>query len=192
MQRTLALIVLVGLPVSIAKPDGKPTPPPSKPSTVAPDQDVRLACLTDAKPQKIGLLTYYPNKGGGYTFMERQNIVFYALPFMPATSQFERIVRILGSPKGEVMPRNLVERTNVSVIGTSQMPVGGQTIYRPEMHAYFNVLVRHDISIGKWFRETSDARFRLFITSDDHETRLKLKSIVPVLENASKRLDSRP
>ncbi len=146
---------------------------------------MRIANLTGAKPQKIGVLTYYPTKGGGYTFMEREHIVFYALPLMPATCQFDRIVRVLGSPKGEVTPSNIVERINVSIIGTSQMPVGGQTIYRSEMHTYFNSLVRRDIPIAKWACDTSDGKVRLSITADDNETRLKLKSIVPVLEHAS-------
>jgi hypothetical protein len=185
MRRILAVIVLACVSVAIARAEEKPTPP-SKPSTVTPDKDVRLACLTDAQSQKIGVLTYYQNKGGGYTFMEREHIVFYALPFMPATCQFDRIVRILGSPKGEVTPRNIVERIHVSIIGTSKMPVGGQTIYCGEMHTYFNVFVRHDIPIAKWFRDAPDAKFRLSILAQDNETRLKLKSIVPVLEHAAK------
>jgi hypothetical protein len=66
------------------------------------------------------------------------------------------------------------------------MPVGGQTIYRGEMHTYFNVFVRHDIPIAKWACNTPDGPFRLSIKEADHETRLKLKSVVTVLERASK------
>jgi hypothetical protein len=182
----------LGLSVGIAKAsDYKPAAPPLKPSGVETEKDVRIAKLTDTQPRKIGVLTYYPNKGGGYTFLEGKEIAFYALPFMPATCQFDRIVRVLGSPKGEVVPRNIVERINVSIIGTSKMPVGGQTLYRGEMHTYFNVFVRHDIPIATWFRDAPDAKIRLSITSDNHETRLKLKSIVPVLESNSKHQPSR-
>jgi hypothetical protein len=187
MRMTIALILCLGLSVRSAKAsDDKPVAPPLKPSGVRPERDVRIAKLTDTQPRKTGVLAYYPNKGGGYTFMEQEHIVFYALPFMPATCQFERIVRVLGSPKGEVTPRNIVERINVSIIGTSKMPVGGQTIYRGEMHTYFNVFVRHDIPIAEWDCNAPDGPFRLSIKEGDHETRLKLKSIVPVLERASK------
>jgi hypothetical protein len=183
MRPFVAALLVVGMSVGTVKAsDDKPAAPPLKPSGVRPEKDVRIANLLGARPQKIGVLAYYPNKGGGYTFMEREHIVFYALPLMPATCQFDRIVRVVGSPKGEVTPRNIVERTNVSIIGTSKMPVGGQTIYRGEMHTYFNVYVRHDIAIAKWSRDTANGQFRLSTLSEDNETRLKLKSIVPVLE----------
>jgi hypothetical protein len=50
----------------------------------------------------------------------------------------------------------------------------------------FGTLHRTDIPIAKWTRDTPDGQFRLSIKEEDHETRLKLKSIVPVLEHASK------
>jgi hypothetical protein len=178
MRRTLAFIVVVGLPVGIAAAYDRPP----RPSAVTPDEDARLAKVADAPPHKIGVLTYYRNKGGGYTFIDGKQIVFYALSFVPATCQCERIVQILGSNKGQVEARNIVGQIDVPIIGLSPMPVGSQTIYRGEMHTYFNLRLRHDLAIGKWVRDTPDAKARLSITSDDHETRLKLKSIVPVLD----------
>ncbi len=171
MRPLLAAVLVVGISVGIVKAsDDKPAAPPLKPSGVEPEKDVRIVNLLGAKPQKIGVLAYYPNKGGGYTFMERERSVFYALPSMPATCQFERIVRVLGNAKGDAAPHNIVEWINVPIIGTSPMPVGGQTIYRSEMHTYFNVFVRHDIPIAQWIRDTRDGKFRLSVTSDDHET----------------------
>jgi hypothetical protein len=147
MGRILALILVAGLSVPLAEAGDKT---PLAPSHEPPERDLRLAKLTGAQPQKIGLLTYYPNQGGGYTFLERERVVFYALPSIPATCQFDRIVRILGTPKGQVDRINvlIVEPINVSIIGTSKMPVGGQTLYRGEMHTYFNVFVRDDIPIA--------------------------------------------
>jgi hypothetical protein len=181
MGKILALMLLAGLYVSLSEAGDKT---PLAPSHDPPEGDVRMAKLTGAQPQKIGLLTYYPNRGGGYTFLERGRVVFYALPSMPATCQFDRIVQILGTPKGQVTPRNVVERINVPIIGTSKMPVGGQTLYRGELHTYFNVFVRDDIPIAQWSRDTPDAEFRLSMMAEDHETRLKLKSIVRVLEGS--------
>jgi hypothetical protein len=64
------------------------------------------------------------------------------------------------------------------------MPLGGRTIYRGEMNTYFRVLLRQDIPIARRSRDTPDGQFRLPIREGDHETRLKLKSITRVLENA--------
>ncbi len=178
MRRTLAFIVVVGLSVGTAAAHDRP-----RPSAVTPAEDVRLAKVADAPPQKIGVLTYYPNKGGGYTFIEGKQILFYALPFTPATCRCERIVQLLGNTKGQVEAPNIVGQIDVPTIGLSPMPGGSQTIYRGEMHTYFNLRLRHDLAIGNWVRDTPDAKARLSITSDDHETRLKLKSIVPVLEH---------
>ncbi len=183
MGRTLALILVAGLSVSAAEAGDKTS---RVPSHEPPERDLRIASLTGASPQKIGVLTYYPNHGGGYTFLERNRIVFYALPRFPATCQFDRIVRIVGNPKGEDTPRNIVERINVPIIGTAKMPVGGQTVYRGDLHTYFNVFVRDDIPIAQWSRDTADGQFRLSLMAEDHETRLKLKSIVPVIENRPK------
>jgi hypothetical protein len=47
-----------------------------------------------------------------------------------------------------------------------------------------STLLRVDTPLAKWTRDTPNGQFRLSIMSDDHETRLKLKSIVPVLEHA--------
>ncbi len=178
MRRTLAFILVVGLSVGIAAAyDRSP-----RPSAVRPEEDARLAKVANAPPQKIGVLTYYRNKGGGYTFLAGRHIVFYALPFVPATCQCEGIVQILGNNKGQVEARNIVGQIDVPMIGLLPMPVCSQTIYRGEMHTYFNLRLRHDLAIGEWVRDTPDSKARLSITSDDHETRLKLKSIVPVLE----------
>jgi hypothetical protein len=40
-----------------------------------------------------------------------------------------------------------------------------------------------DTPIAKWTRDTTEGKFRLSILAEDSETRLKLKSIVPVLEH---------
>lgn len=50
MRRALALILLLGLSVSIAKADDKPTDF----STIAPENDSRLAKLTDAPRRRLG------------------------------------------------------------------------------------------------------------------------------------------
>jgi hypothetical protein len=187
MRPLLAAVVVVGLSVRIAKADDKPTPPPSEPSTVAPEKDVRLACLANATPQKIGVLTYYPNKGGGYTFMAGERIEFYSLPYMPTAYQAERTVHVIENRNGNLVARPIVQRINLATIGTAKRPFGGQTIYRSLMTGPgFGTLHRTDIPIAKWTRDTPDGQFRLSIKEEDHETRLKLKSIVPVLEHASK------
>jgi hypothetical protein len=159
MRRTLALVLVVGLLVSIAEalednPSLTDTPP---------DKDTRLVKLTNARPQKIGVLTYYQNKGGGYTFREGETIVFCALPYAP-----------IPHPKESLF-----------IVGTSKMPLGCQTIYQSLMTGPgFGTLHRTDIPIAQWTRDTPDGKFRLSILTEDNETRLKLKSIIPVLEHA--------
>jgi hypothetical protein len=194
MRPLLAAVLLVGLSVAIAAADDKPTPPPSEPSTVAPDQDVRLACLTNAKPQKIGVLTYYTNKGGGYTFIEGKDIVFYALPYRPTMSR----VFIVGVYQNDIaalvargrfeamMTSGRVKARALSIIGTAQMPPGAQTFYRGDMRktTFPDALLREDTPIAKWSRDSPADNGRLSIMANDSETRLKLKSIVPVLERA--------
>jgi hypothetical protein len=187
MARTLAVLFLVGLSVGIADADEKPTPAPSKLNALAPENYWRLAKLADAQPQKIGILTYYPNEGGGYTFLERGEIVFYALPNLPTTYQLDRSVVVLERrPDGKVTPRRIVDRMNVFTVGKSAMPFGGQTLYRagttqkpPDDRR------REDVPIAKWSRDAPGDKLRLSISEEDRETRLKLKSIVPVLENAA-------
>jgi hypothetical protein len=78
MKRLLAAVVLVGRCVA----DDAPT--------VAPEDDWRITKFTVGQPQKVGILTYYPNLGGGYTFLEHDTIVFYALPFVPANMRKTR------------------------------------------------------------------------------------------------------
>ena len=209
MKPLCAVVLLVGLSVPIAKADEKPTAAvivrpvnggqspfhpiaaPSKP--VTPENDSQLAKVPEAQSQKIGILTYYPNKAGGYTFLEGKQIAFYALPYLPTTYKHEAIfVSVMW------WKRNVVESRTLKTIGTSNMPFSGQTIYRSEMKevedpgAHFparsrlrpRTFVREDIPIAKWTRDTPDGQFRLSIMSDDYETRLKLKSIVPVLGHA--------
>jgi hypothetical protein len=184
MRKTLALIFIVGLSVAIAKADEKPTPLPSQ---VTLDKDVRLACLTDAKPQKIGVLTYYPNQGGGYTFKEGNRIAFYALPYLPVTHKREQTVN---AQMGNKVIPVVVAITFVTTIGLQKMSFGGQTVYRCHMEAHIPAdrrpatLLRVDMPIAEWTRESADGKFRLSIMVEDNETRLKLKSIVPVLEHA--------
>jgi hypothetical protein len=133
---------------------------------VTPDEDSRLANLSTGPPRRIGLLSYYPNKGGGYTFLEQNKVLFYSLPYEPTTRQVENMV--------------------LPAIGTAKVPFSGQTVYRSQFFQ-FELATAHrmDTAIAKWTRDSPSGTFRLSIMSDDRETRLKLKSIVPVLETSS-------
>jgi hypothetical protein len=182
MNPLLTAVVLAGMCFG----DDKPAAPPLEPCNVTPDKDVRLACLADAKPQKIGVLTYYPNKGGGYTFMEVERIAFYSLPYMPTDYPSDRTVQVIENRNGNLVSRRIVERTTLASIGTATMPFGGQSIYRGEMMQMATGVFRKDTALATWSRDTPDGHFRLFIMDGNRETRLKLKSIVPVLEHASK------
>jgi hypothetical protein len=188
MKCFLVSVVSLGLSVAIAKADETRTPLPSEPSTVAPEQDVRLAKLAGAQPQKVGILTYYPNKGGGYTFAQGKDIVFYALPYTPSTYKCEvRVVQRvnLGLRGGLKAMISVKQSINVPSIGSSKVPFGGQTVYRTEMSSNGrDGFFRKDIRLAYWSRDTSDGKFRLSLLAEDSETRLKLKSIVPVLERA--------
>jgi hypothetical protein len=184
MTRTLAFLVLVGLSLPIAAADDKTAPLPSKLSTPAED-DWRLAKKTGTQPQKIGVLSYYRNQGGGYTFLEHEQIVFYGLPYLATPRQFETTVLVIELVNGKVTRRHIPERRIVFTIGTSKMPLGGLTIYRGEMLTFFgNVVVRQDMPLATWTRDMPNGQFRLSIERGDHETRLKLKSAIPVLEHA--------
>lgn len=74
---------------------------------------------------------------------------------------------------------------NVPTIGPSTIPFGSQTVYRTEM---FNNgkdgFFREDLRLAYWSRDTSEWQFQLWILAEDRETRLKVKSIIPVLERA--------
>jgi hypothetical protein len=173
MRPIVAAVVLVGMCAGDDSPPG------------APENDWRIAKVTVGQPQKIGILTYYPNLGGGYTFLEHGNIVFYALPLLPTTYHIDRSVLVTETRKGIVMQRHIVEAVSVDSIGKETVPFGGQTIYRYEMKEISSrVHCRLDIPIAKWTRDASDGKFRLSIMEGDRETRLKLKSIVFVLEHA--------
>jgi hypothetical protein len=144
---------------------------------IALEDDWRIGKFTVGEPQKIGILTCYRNLGGGYTFLEREEIVFYSLPFVRATYEVE-----YGAQQSKTL----------GTIGPSKLPFGGQTIYRTEMKEIGPRLHRRDDTpIAEWSRDTPDGKFQLLILSAEYQTRLKLKSIVPVLEVASKRLVSR-
>jgi hypothetical protein len=164
-------MLVVGLSVLIAQADDKPIPPPKR-NMVPLEEDWRLAKKPGAQPRKIGVLSCYPNNGGGYTFREWKCIAFYSLPYLPTT--YKPLSN--GTPK--------------SICGTREMPFGGQTVYRSHMEVHIRPdrgpapLFRVDMPIAEWSRDTLDGRFRLSIACDDYETRLKLKSIVPVLEHA--------
>jgi hypothetical protein len=161
MRRTLAFIVVVGLSVGIADADD-PTLPPEK--------DARLAKVADAKPTRIGILTYYPNQGGGYTFLEGREIAFCALPYYPTTSKAQQHVF-----------NGMLKPPVYYTIGTAQVPTGCQILYRSATRTTWSGRV---IPIALWTRDSFDGTFHLSILSEDYETRLKLKSIVPVLEHA--------
>ncbi|HEV3300392.1 MAG TPA: hypothetical protein VG055_12170 [Planctomycetaceae bacterium] len=180
---------VVGLSAPIAKAADEPTATPSKSSTVRPDKDVRLACLTNAKPQKIGVLTYYQNAGGGYTFLEGKEIAFYALPYLPTTYQRVQTRLVTVNRNGLIEDTAIAETVNVFTVGKSKMPFGGQTLYRPGIPDTFRP---EHIPIAIRTRATPDGDFSLSIMDEDHKTRLRLKSISPVLERAPKPLPSKP
>jgi hypothetical protein len=176
MKTFLAVSLLIGLSVGIADADDKATTPP----VGWPENDSRLAKLNDAEPKRIGILTYYPNEMGGYTFLEREHIVFYALPYLPTTYPGLRARSVVETRNGKQTARVIFENVNIIGCGTSKMPFGGHTLYRPG----FTPGHCQDIPIAKWSRDTPNGKFQLSILAEDSETRLKLKSIVPVLEHA--------
>ncbi len=161
-MRAFVAVLLVGMCVADDKPAG-----PADFIKIKPENDWRLAQLTDAKPQKIGLLTYYPIKDGGYTFMEGKNILFYALPYAPTTYY-------------------------THTIGSVKVARGGQSIYRGTMRELTSgIYCREDSLLAKWTRDTPNGTFQFSIMAVDSNgmdvdsnTRVKLKSIVPVLERA--------
>lgn len=144
------------------------------------DKDIeRLKAEAGARPQKIGILTYYPNQRGGYTFLEGREIAFYALPYLPST---HHVVQIRF-----VTENRIVLTVNICAVDKLKMQFGSHTFYRLEMThkpPYSPVFGREDIPIAKWTRDTPDGKFNLSIVAEDSETRLKLKSILPVLEHA--------
>jgi hypothetical protein len=184
MKRILALIVGVALSVPIAEGQDEKATPPQNGNTVTSESDWRLAKQPNAQPRKIGVLTYYPNKGGGYTFIEGQEIVLYALPYLPTTYDLFQSRVVTENRNGVIMDVALVETTKVFTVSKSKMPFAGQTLYRPGTHQIPAEFRREHIPIAKWTRDTPDGKFRLSIMAEDSETRLKLKSIVPVLEHA--------
>jgi hypothetical protein len=175
MKSLLAAVVLAGMCVADESPP------------VTPEDDWRIGQFTIGQPKKIGILTCYRNLGGGYTFLERGDIVYYALPLLPTTYHIDRSILLLETRNGITTQRAIVETVNVYSIDKETVPFGGQTIYRSEMKQISpRVHRREDIPIAKWTRDTPDGKFRLSIMEGDRETRLKLKSIVPVLEHTSK------
>src|SRR5580704_10890319 len=118
MRPFLAAALLVGLSVAIAVADDKPAPPP-KSSTVPPEKDSRLAKRPGARTQKIGVLTYYANAGGGYTFSEGEHIAFYALPYWP-TKSLEFILAYRKDMDAMIASGRLKWRA-LSTIGPSKM-----------------------------------------------------------------------
>ena len=179
MRRTLAFILVVGLSVGIAAAyDRSP-----RPSAVRPEEDARLAKVANACHLRRLACSRTIETREAATRSSRGGISCSTLfPLCPRRANVQGIVQILGNNKGQVEARNIVGQIDVPMIGLLPMPVCSQTIYRGEMHTYFNLRLRHDLAIGEWVRDTPDSKARLSITSDDHETRLKLKSIVPVLE----------
>jgi hypothetical protein len=183
MRPILAALVLFGLSVGMAVADDKSL---IEPPTVAPETDVRLFALKDSQPKRLGVLSYYPNRGGGYTFLEGKHIVFFALPY-PSTKSQCRFVAFVNKEdvNGKKANERVWESTTIATIGNSKLPHGGLTIFWSEMTTTPpGAHLREDIPIAEWTRNTPDGHFRLSITDVDSQTRLKLKSIVPVLERA--------
>jgi hypothetical protein len=183
MKSLVAAVVLVGLSVPFAGASDKPAPLPT-PSTVLPEKDSRLAKRPGAQTQRIGVLTYYSNAGGGYTFMEGEQIAFYALPYLPTTYQRAQTRLVTENRNGLIEDTAIAETVDVFTIGKSKMPFGGQTFYRPGKLRHPDDVCREHIPIAIWTRATPDGEFSLSIMTEDSKTRLKLKSIVPVLEHA--------
>jgi hypothetical protein len=204
MRALVAAVVLVGLSVLIAEADEKPIPPWT-PSTLTPEKDWRLAKQPGTRLQTIGLLSYYPNNGGGYTFIERKEIAFYALPYWRSISfpltvgayRNELVAMVMSERLGAEWASGRLEWRVLSIIGTSKMPWGALTVYHGDMRKTTSpdALLREDTPIAqwsseadfpfdKWSRDTANGKFRLLIMAEDRETRLKLKSIIPVLEHA--------
>jgi hypothetical protein len=185
MRPILAAVVLIGLLVGFAYAKDKSAPPVTDFSMVGPEYDARLAKLEDAQPRRSGILTYYPNNGGGYTFKEDGEMAFYAMPFLPTTCHFARTTFVVAKVNGRQTARPIVETVQAFTIGKSKVPFGGQILYRGRTIEVEAGLRRIDTPLAKWSRDTPDGQFRLSIMAEDSETRLKLKSIVPVLEKAS-------
>jgi hypothetical protein len=145
MRPLLAAVLSVWL-IFFAVADDKPNPPVPDFSTVAPKNDYRLAMVKDAQPRKIGVLSYYPNNGGGYTFLEDKHIAFYSLPNMPATYETdfigEVLLQCLGKRKG--IRQRVARRIALLTVGPVKMPCRAQTIYRSVMK---------DLGTGAWRRE---------------------------------------
>lgn len=125
--------------------------------------------------------------------------MFYALPYTPSTYKCEVRVRqrvklrVQGGVKPFEAMVNVKQSINVPSISSSKVPFGGQTVYRTELYSNgSDGFFRKDIRLAYWSRDTSDGKFRLSILAEDNETRMKLKSIVPVLEHAPKPLPSKP
>jgi hypothetical protein len=178
MKPLIAAALSIGLMSSVVA-DDKRTPPAADFSTVAPENDSRLAKLKDAQPKKIGILTYYANQGGGYTFLQGNGIVFYALPYTPSTYKCEVQVAVR---RGVDHFRAAVP-INVPTIGTSIVPLDGQTVYQTDrVDNGKGGFFRRDLRLAYWSRDTPDSNFHFWILAEDRETKLKVKSIVPVLE----------
>lgn len=161
MQMILAVLVVVWLSVPVAKASDDNSSGPDTPV----EKDARLAKVRDAKTSKVGILTYYPNKAGGLTFLEEDKILFFTLPYEPTTRQVENMV--------------------LPAIGT--VPLAGQTVYRSQVFQNgFGSPHRADTAIAKWTRAKPGGKFNLAIMAEDSETRMKVKSIVPVLEHAER------
>jgi hypothetical protein len=119
-------------------------------SRVDPKNDVRLTKLKDAQPTRVGVLSYYANKGGGYTFMEGEDMLFYSLPYLPSRDKCPVTLTV----NGEKMQTRVKITLDLFTIGTTQMPGGGQTVYRSEMKEIVaGVLRREDIPIADWSRD---------------------------------------
>jgi hypothetical protein len=128
MRPLLAAAVLVGLAVGIADAADDPI-------TVTLKNDERLVNRTGEKPKRIGILTYYPNMGGGYTFLEHEQIVFYSLPYVSTTykaAEYMEAVAVRDNNGKEALHFHYITVV-LGTIGPSTMPYGGQTVYRSEM-----------------------------------------------------------
>jgi hypothetical protein len=183
MRPFLAAVALVGMSLAIAEAADKPASRP-KPSTLSPKNDSRLAKRPDAREHKIGLLSYYPNIGGGFTFLEKGDVAFYAMPFDMDVCERDRVERVHEKRNGVEAVSLKVERLQIGFIGTSKLRPGELMICRGQLIDLGTGLdVRKEEPIACWSGNyPKDSR--LMMLTDDRETRLKLKSIVPVLERA--------
>ena len=80
----------------------------------------------------------------------------------------------------------MTQRVSIFAIGTDKLSPGAYFIYRcrPVETPQMGISCREDSPIAQWTRDTPAGEFLLSLMDVDSQTRVKVKSIVPVLEHA--------